>query len=58
VFRLLGQGLPTRLIARSIGLSTKTVHSYYARIREKLHLASAPELTREAVRWCETESRG
>ncbi|HEX3431171.1 MAG TPA: response regulator transcription factor [Rhizomicrobium sp.] len=58
VFRLLGQGLPTRQIAHSIGLSMKTVHSYYARMREKLKLANASELVREAIRWCETESRG
>jgi DNA-binding NarL/FixJ family response regulator len=57
VFRLLGQGLPTRQIAVSIGLSMKTVHSYYARMREKLQLSNASELVREAVRWCENESR-
>jgi DNA-binding NarL/FixJ family response regulator len=58
VFRLLGQGLPTRQIALSIGLSMKTVHSYYARMREKLQLSNASELIREAVRWCENESHG
>src|SRR4029077_18736772 len=47
VFRLLGLGLQTRQIARSIGLSMKTVHSYYARMRDKLKLANASELARE-----------
>jgi DNA-binding NarL/FixJ family response regulator len=56
VFRLLGLGLQTRQIARSIGLSMKTVHSYYARMRDKLKLANASELAREAYRWCEAES--
>jgi DNA-binding NarL/FixJ family response regulator len=58
VFRLLGLGLQTRQIARSIGLSMKTVHSYYARLRDKLKLANAFELAREAYRWCEAGSRG
>ena len=58
VFRLLGQGLPTRKIALSLGLSTKTIHSYYGRVREKLQLANASALTREAICWCEAESRG
>ena len=58
VFRLLGQGLPTRQIALSLGLSMKTIHSYYGRVREKLQLANASALTREAICWCEAESRG
>jgi DNA-binding NarL/FixJ family response regulator len=58
VFHLLGQGLPTRQIAALIGLSMKTVHSYYARMREKLRLANVSELTREAIRWCEAETAG
>lgn len=57
VFRLMGQGVPTREIARSIGLSVKTVHTYHARMREKLRVASLTELVREAVRWCESDRR-
>jgi len=56
VFRLIGQGLPTRQIALSIGLSIKTVHTYQARMREKLHVANFSELVREAVRWCDTRA--
>ena len=56
VFRLIGQGLPTRQIALSIGLSIKTVQTYQARMREKLHVANFSELVREAVRWCDTRA--
>jgi DNA-binding NarL/FixJ family response regulator len=56
VFRLIGQGLPTRQIALSIGLSIKTVHTYQARMREKLHVANFSELVRAAVRWCDTRA--
>jgi len=55
VFRLVGLGVPTRHIALSLEVSVKTVHSYHARIREKLQIANMSELVREAVRWCEGE---
>ncbi len=58
VFELLGQGRGTRLIAEQLGVSVKTIQAYCARIKEKLHLASASELVREAVRWYETSHRG
>jgi DNA-binding NarL/FixJ family response regulator len=58
VFRLLGQGLPTRQIALALGLSTKTIHSYYGRVREKLQLANVSALAHEAICWCQAESRG
>jgi DNA-binding NarL/FixJ family response regulator len=58
VFRLMGQGVPTRQIAHSIGVSVKTVHTYHARMREKFRVANLSELVREAVRWCESETRG
>ena len=53
VFELLGQGLGTRQIAETLRVSVKTVQAYCARIKEKLNLASATELLREAVRWRE-----
>ena len=56
VFRLLGQGIETRLIAESLCISIKTVQVYCARIKEKLNLQNITELLREAVRWCETEN--
>jgi DNA-binding NarL/FixJ family response regulator len=51
VFDKLGQGIGTRQIAKDFHVSVKTVQEYCARIKEKLHLASATELLREAVRW-------
>ena len=58
VFRLMGAGVPTRQIAHSIGVSIKTVHTYYMRMREKLNVNSLSELVREAVRWCESATHG
>lgn len=51
VFDLLGQGVGTRRIAETLGVSVKTVQAHCARIKEKLGLASATELVRESVRW-------
>lgn len=58
VFELLGQGRGTRQIAEVLKVSVKTVQAYCARIKEKLNLASATELLREAVRWHENTHRG
>ncbi|MFN7137863.1 MAG: response regulator [Limisphaerales bacterium] len=51
VFTLIGKGLPTREIARQMSLSTKTVESHRANIKEKLQLKSSIELLRNAVQW-------
>jgi len=56
VFELLGRGLGTRQVADQLHVGFKTVQAYHARIKEKLKLANAAELMREAVRW--NESRG
>ncbi|HEX3429454.1 MAG TPA: response regulator transcription factor [Rhizomicrobium sp.] len=53
VFQLLGQGYETRRIADKLGLNIKTIQAFCGRIKEKLQLASASELLREAVRWNE-----
>lgn len=58
VFRMLGEGIETRRISALLGLSMKTVQAYCARIKEKLNLANATELLREAVRWCESRREG
>jgi len=58
VFDLLGQGLATRQIAERLRVSVKTVQAYCARTKEKLNLASANELVREAVRWRESTHKG
>ena len=56
VFRLIGQGLSTRAIAERMKLSIKTIGTYRDRIKQKLCLKSAVELTRRAVLWTEKES--
>ena len=58
VFRLLGQGYETRRVAQSLNVSIKTVQAYCARIKEKLQLANASELLREAIRWNDAQSAG
>jgi len=58
VFEWLGQGRTTRQIAETLRVSVKTVQAYCARIKEKLNLASATELLREAVRWHERTHEG
>jgi len=57
VFELLGQGRGTRQIAEVLRVSVKTVQAYCARIKEKLGVASATELLREAVRWFESRQK-
>jgi DNA-binding NarL/FixJ family response regulator len=54
VFQLLGRGQSTRQIADHLHVGFKTVQAYCARIKEKLHLANATELLREAFRWHES----
>lgn len=55
VFQLLGRGYGTRQIAEELHVSFKTVQSFSARIKEKLKLANATELLREAVRWHDSQ---
>jgi DNA-binding NarL/FixJ family response regulator len=56
VFQLLGEGCETRQIAESMNVSMKTIQAYCARIKEKLKLANATELLREAIRWNESRT--
>jgi DNA-binding NarL/FixJ family response regulator len=57
VFELLGDGRGTHQISEALGVSIKTVQAYCARIKEKLNVASATELVREAVRWRESADK-
>ena len=57
VFRRLGEGQSTRKIATALNLNMKTIQAYCARIKDKLGLANASELMREAVRWVEMQQR-
>jgi len=56
VFRLLGAGLSTREIAEKMTLGIKTIGTYRDRIKQKLGLKNATELTRRAVLWTNDES--
>jgi DNA-binding NarL/FixJ family response regulator len=57
VFRRLGEGQANRHIAEDLHLSIKTVQAYCARIKDKLGLANAAELAREAIRWNDQKNR-
>jgi DNA-binding NarL/FixJ family response regulator len=50
-FELLGQGMDTVQIADKMCLSPKTVETYRARIKDKLHLRKSTELMQRAVQW-------
>ena len=54
IFELLGKGFRTAQIAKMLRVSTKTVHAYCARMREKMSLGNSRELLREAFRWNES----
>jgi DNA-binding CsgD family transcriptional regulator len=49
VYRLIGEGHPTRRIADELHLSIKTVETYQAHIKEKLSLRTARELVQHAI---------
>ena len=48
---MIGHGQATREIGVRLNLSSPTVETYRARIKEKLQLENAAQLQREAVRW-------
>lgn len=56
VFQLIGQGLSTKGIADKLHVSAKTVEVHRVNIKQKLNLATAPELIRFAVRWTESQN--
>jgi DNA-binding NarL/FixJ family response regulator len=51
VFGLIGEGLSTSEVAQRLHLSTHTIDTHRQRIKEKLNLATATELTQAAIRW-------
>jgi DNA-binding NarL/FixJ family response regulator len=51
VFVRIGRGLSTRNISEALNISAKTVQTYRERIKKKLGLELASELSREAARW-------
>ncbi|WP_414662925.1 response regulator [Horticoccus sp. 23ND18S-11] len=57
VFELIGQAFGTRQIAAHLRLSTSTVETHRAHLKEKLHLHTATELVRAAVEWVDGRQR-
>jgi DNA-binding NarL/FixJ family response regulator len=55
VFRLIGMGHSTRMIAEELHLSVKTVESYQAHIKDKLSLKNGRELVQHAIQWVLSE---
>lgn len=55
VFRLIGRGLGTRLIAETLHLSRKTIESHREHIKTKLGLKDGSELIQRAVQWARSE---
>jgi DNA-binding NarL/FixJ family response regulator len=53
VFELLGTGNNPVQIASLLGIDLKTVHTYCARLREKLSAPNTTELLRQAFHWCQ-----
>ena len=53
VFRLIGQGLGTRLIADTLHLSRKTIESHREHIKAKLGLENGSELIQRAIQWAQ-----
>jgi len=51
VFRLIGEGLSSAAIAKRLHLSPHTIDTHRQRIKDKLNLAGASELTQAATRW-------
>lgn len=51
ILRLIGQGQPPKAIAAQLGITAKTVETHRARIKDKLALKTASELTVAAVNW-------
>ncbi len=51
VFQMIGGGMGTREISEELRVGIKTVESYRARIKEKLHLGDTNELLRHAIQW-------
>lgn len=51
VLRAIARGYGTQEIAKTLGMSAKTVDSHRRNMREKLGLASASDLVRYAMQW-------
>ena len=57
IFRLIGRGLGTRLIAETLHLSRKTIESHREHIKAKLGLKSGSDLIQRAIQWARHSGR-
>ncbi len=55
VFELIGGGQNTHEIASRLGIATKTVETYRARIKDKLNLKDGSELLQVAISWAQKQ---
>ncbi len=51
IFQLLGKGYKRKEISRKLNINTNTLESHRRKIREKLNIDSASELSKVAVQW-------
>jgi len=51
VFECIGQGLGASEVAKKLGLSVKTIESYQAKLKDKLHLKDSSQLFQHALHW-------
>ncbi len=51
IFIMIGDGIPAREIACSLGISVNTVETHRRHIKEKLRFADLNELVKSAVQW-------
>jgi len=51
VFRLMGNGLSTRLMADNLHISVKTIETHRAHIMRKMNLQNSAELVLHAIHW-------
>jgi DNA-binding NarL/FixJ family response regulator len=56
ILELIGKGHDVHEIARALHISTKTVETHRAHIKEKLNLKNARQVTRFAVQWLESQA--
>jgi DNA-binding NarL/FixJ family response regulator len=54
VFRLIGRGYTTRQIGARLQVEPSTIETYRGRIKTKLNLENATQLSHEAVRWVQS----
>jgi DNA-binding NarL/FixJ family response regulator len=55
VLELIGQGLPTSQIAKSLKLSENTIQTYREHLKRKLGVKDSSSLIRRAVQWVESD---